>query len=129
MTITIIAGAEVAEVNLCVILLIERVKDFFITAVNIVKCMVIIFQVGMFTDVVFSNDLTWPQTCSLSPSTLVTPQLLTTGPTVSTTADSIAHVWYLKAFLMVITCVVGFEITQMLACLIVCIACIVVTLL
>ena len=99
------AGSEVAEVNLCVILLIERVDDFFITAVNVVEGLVIIV-IGIFTDVVFSNDLTWPQTCSLSIS-LATPQLLTTGPTVSTTADSAAHVWYLKAFLLVITCVVG----------------------
>ena len=86
------AGVEVAEVNLCVILLIERVEDFFITAVNVVKCLVIIVQVGIFTDVVFSDDLAWPQTCSLSPLILtLTPQLRTTGPTV-TTADSVAHV-------------------------------------
>ena len=126
-TITINAGAEVAEVNLCVILLIENVDDFFITAVNVVEGLVIIVIV-IFTDVVFSNDLTWPQTCSVS-VILVTPQLLTAGPTVSTIAGSVAHVWYLKTFLLVITCVVGSEISQMLACLIVCIACIVVALL
>ena len=36
-TITIIAGDEVAEVNLFVILLIEKVDNFFITAVNVVE--------------------------------------------------------------------------------------------
>ena len=123
----ITAGLEVAEVNLCVILLIESVDDFFITAVNVVEGLIIIVN-KIFTDVVFSNDLTWPQTCSHSLEKLVTSQLLTTGQAV-TTADSAAHVSYLKAFLLVITCVVGSEIMEMLACLVVCIACIVVTLL